>query len=247
MTEVAKTAASTGNKSSTAVISAADSLLGSLWGKVNSGIRTHEENWSAFEREYPGVRALHDALKSEQAVTTAASRATVSVQTMRLSDGRSDYYVSIRVGDRQVHPHMFREEYKAAYHVALYDWLLNGSGEEPDLMAFDESDWPAQTTVLVGADPAEIKYLEKRVAELDEELEEARNIPWPAWTESILKTFKAHGYDPKDGDGAIDLAEAFDDYLDGIDHSEALLRKQLAEKEEEIASLRAALKDSNND
>lgn len=57
----------------------------------------------------------------------------VSIKPMQLSDGRTDYFVSIKVDDREVTPHVFREEYKAAYHVALYDWLLNGSGDEPDV------------------------------------------------------------------------------------------------------------------
>lgn len=70
----------------------------------------------------------------------------VSLKTMQLSDDRADYFVSIRVGDREVTPHVFCEEYKAAYHVALYDWLLNGVGEEPDVVEFGPDDWPAQST-----------------------------------------------------------------------------------------------------
>ncbi len=62
---------------------------------------------------------------------------------MRKSDNRADYFVSIKVNDREVTPHCFTEEYKAAYHVALYDWLLNG-GTEPELMAFGPREWPAQ-------------------------------------------------------------------------------------------------------
>jgi hypothetical protein len=61
---------------------------------------------------------------------------------MALSDGRTDYFVQIKVGDRAVTPHVFREEYKSAYHVALYDWLLNGKGEEPDCVEFGPDDWP---------------------------------------------------------------------------------------------------------
>ncbi len=68
----------------------------------------------------------------------------VSIKPMKLSDDRCDYFVSIKVGDREVTPHVFREEYKAAYHVALYDWLLNGSGEEPDVLEFLPKDWPAK-------------------------------------------------------------------------------------------------------
>jgi hypothetical protein len=71
-----------------------------------------------------------------------AETATVSVLPMQLSGGRTDFFVSIQAGERVVTPHVFREEYKAAYHVALYDWLLNG-GTEPDLMAFGPDDWPA--------------------------------------------------------------------------------------------------------
>lgn len=76
----------------------------------------------------------------------------VSLKPMQLSGGRTDYFVSIAVGDREVTPHVFREEYKAAYHVALYDWLLNGSGEEPDVMDFGPGDWPAR--VIHPAPPA---------------------------------------------------------------------------------------------
>jgi hypothetical protein len=50
----------------------------------------------------------------------------------------------IKVGDREVSPHVFRDEYKAAYHVALYDWLLTGRGEEPEIVAFGPHDWPAR-------------------------------------------------------------------------------------------------------
>ena len=59
---------------------------------------------------------------------------------MELADNRTDYFVAIKVGDREVTPHVFRDEYKAAYHVALYNWLLKGSGEEPEL-DFNENDW----------------------------------------------------------------------------------------------------------
>lgn len=79
-----------------------------------------------------------------QSSAPAEDRAVVSIKPMALSDGRTDYFVSIKVGDRDVTPHVFREEYKAAYHVALYDWLLNGNGEEPDCVAFGPNDWPAR-------------------------------------------------------------------------------------------------------
>lgn len=88
----------------------------------------------------------------------------ISVKVMRLSDGRADYFVSICAGDREVTPHVFREEYKAAYHVALYQWLLN-DGPRPDLMAFGPDEWPAQSTVeadsenLRGIQTAAINYI----------------------------------------------------------------------------------------
>jgi hypothetical protein len=81
-------------------------------------------------------------------------RYVVSVQPMKLSDGRTDFFVSIRSGDREVTLHVFREEYKAAYHVALYEWLLNGA-EEPDLVAFDEKDWPAKRIDHAPAPPTQ--------------------------------------------------------------------------------------------
>ncbi|MCS4090120.1 hypothetical protein [Rhizobium sp. BK176] len=99
-------------------------------------------------------QAFAGSVMQDHRAEQASSKPIVAVQTMRLSDGLADHYVSIKVDDRQVHPHVFRQEYKAAYHVALYDWLLNG-GTEPDLLAFDEGDWPAQTTVLVAADPTD--------------------------------------------------------------------------------------------
>lgn len=76
-----------------------------------------------------------------------AEGAYVSVREMKVSqrpDGSTaDFFVSIKVGDREVTPHVFRERFKAEYHVALYDWLLNG-GDEPELMAFREDEWPAR-------------------------------------------------------------------------------------------------------
>ncbi len=163
----------------------------------------------------------------------------VRVKTMRLSDGRADHFVSIKVGDREVHPHVFRDEFKAAYHVALYSWLLNG-GDEPDLMAFDEGDWPAQTTELVGADPVQMELLKEEVGRLEDELDDARSAPWPDWATSILKTLKANGYDPVDTDGTVDLGEAFADYLEGISHEDDRLQRIISEKDAEIVRLRLA-------
>lgn len=80
------------------------------------------------------------ALTGEHGVVSAP---VVSIKKMDLSDGRADYWVSIRVGDREVTPHVFREQYKANYHAMLYDWLLNGNGDEPACVDFGPKDWPA--------------------------------------------------------------------------------------------------------
>lgn len=94
-----------------------------------------------------GKDGADDAIEAARAALAApgepVARPDVTIQSMKLSDGRTDYYVSIRVCGREVTPHVYREEYKAAYHVALYNWLLNG-GEKPDLMAFNPDDFPAQ-------------------------------------------------------------------------------------------------------
>jgi hypothetical protein len=84
----------------------------------------------------------------------AGEAAVVSVKEMKLSDGRSDFFVSIRVGDREVTPHVFRERFKSEYHVALYDWLLNGHGEEPDVVDFNPDDWPARVASPVSTPEA---------------------------------------------------------------------------------------------
>lgn len=90
--------------------------------------------------------AIRNAIRE----TVEATIPIVSIKKMTLTGGRADYFVSIQVGDRDVTPHKFSEEYKAAYHVALYDWLLNG-GDEPGLMAFGPEDWPAVKMIEVMA------------------------------------------------------------------------------------------------
>lgn len=78
-----------------------------------------------------------------RAPETKSQSPIVSVKTYRKSGDAADYFVSIAVGDREVTPHVFSERFKAEYHVALYDWLLNGA-PKPDLMAFNPGDWPAR-------------------------------------------------------------------------------------------------------
>jgi hypothetical protein len=100
---------------------------------------------AAAPHKYPGhLIELFDRAEKALRCCSADSAPQVSIMPMGLSDGRTDYYVQIKVGDRVVTPHVFREEYKAAYHVALYDWLLNGAGEEPDCIEFGPKEWPAR-------------------------------------------------------------------------------------------------------
>jgi hypothetical protein len=200
--------------------------------RVRSAIEAYKRQAFAFTISPP------PAGHTDAPVVDAGCKPKISVQTMRLSDGRADYYVSIKVDDRHVHPHVFRDQYKAAYHVALYEWLLNG-GVEPDLLAFDEADWPAQTTALVGADPAEIEALERRVNQLETELQDALTVPWPEWAASILKSLKTMGYDPEDTAGEIDLGEAFSEYLDGVSEDEKRDKQRISEKDAEITRLKA--------
>lgn len=132
---------------------------------------------------------------------SARERPIVSVKPMALSGGRMDYYVSIQVGGREVTPHVFREEYKAAYHVALYDWLLNGSGEEPDCVDFGPDDWPARS----GPPAGEISHGgRERCLEIQR-----------AWTKEPTCSWPTCGCDKVDGpttatepSGRIELIEA---------------------------------------
>jgi hypothetical protein len=198
--------------------------------RVKGAIEAYKRQAFAF--------TLSPASNIREDVPVASVSPSISVQTMRLSDGRSDHYVSIKVGDRQVHPHVFGSEFKAAFHVALYEWLLNG-GQKPDLLAFDENEWPAQTSELVGADPADIQALEKRVAELQRELEVAHDLPWPQWAASILKALKSNGYDPVDEVGEVDLGEAFSEYLQSVSEEDESYKRLIAGKDAEIAHLKA--------
>jgi hypothetical protein len=65
----------------------------------------------------------------------------IRVKAMRLSDGRSDYFVSIKVGDREITPFVFKEEYKAAYEAANFNWLLNGA-DEPYILDYGPEEFP---------------------------------------------------------------------------------------------------------
>ena len=117
------------------------------------------EHWLAEEAAspHPGqtrpdeiLRVIREALGKPHDAPDAAPAApqtpAVDLVKMGLSDGRADFFLRIKAGDREVTPHVFREEYKAAYHVALYRWLLCG-GDMPDLVAFGPDDWPAIPSV----------------------------------------------------------------------------------------------------
>lgn len=93
----------------------------------------------------------------------AGKAVDISVQTMRLSDGRSDYFVAFKCADREVTPHVFRERYKAEYHVALYKWLFGQEAEEPSAVEFNADDWPALASV-----PAEPVACERPILFMDE-------------------------------------------------------------------------------
>jgi hypothetical protein len=118
---------------------------------VETGV-SYEAMDAALKMGRPGIERMVEAIAKEtgerierhNGSSAASERPEVSIVPMALSDGRTDYFVQIKVGDRAVTPHVFREEYKSAYHVALYDWLLNGSGEEPDCVEFGPDDWPGR-------------------------------------------------------------------------------------------------------
>jgi hypothetical protein len=104
-------------------------------------------------RRFPGKwsdELINDPLSLEaadiieaQSKALAEARVTVSVKTMKLADGRADYYVSVMVGDREVTPHMFRILGRAEFEVENWKWLF-GQGAKPNIM-----DWLDRT-----ADPA---------------------------------------------------------------------------------------------
>ena len=58
-----------------------------------------------------------------------------SVAVMKTSY-RTDYYVHIKCGDREMTPHKYRVKGRADYDAACWNWLFNG-GDKPDILAFD--------------------------------------------------------------------------------------------------------------
>jgi hypothetical protein len=57
------------------------------------------------------------------------------VSEMKTSAG-SDYYVTVRYGDRELTPHMYKIKGRADYDVAEWKWIF-GQGDKPDILAFD--------------------------------------------------------------------------------------------------------------
>jgi hypothetical protein len=57
------------------------------------------------------------------------------VNPMKLSDGRTDYFVTIECEGRITTPFVFRERFKADYETAHLNYIFNG-GDEPSLMDF---------------------------------------------------------------------------------------------------------------
>lgn len=81
--------------------------------------------------------------------------------------------------------------------------------------------------------------LRAEVERLEEELYEAKQAPWPAWAEQILRKLRKYGVDPGD---EIDLAEEFDEWIDSaIENEVAALNAEVraADLWVEVTQLRA--------
>jgi hypothetical protein len=142
------------------------------WGKTLS-------SWTRCEcvrRKSPDVVAHFEALRASlEKDAQVAPAPVVSVKTMKLSDGRADYYVSVAVGDREVTPHMFRIKGRAEFEVANWQWLFE-QGPKPEIM-----DWLDRT-----ADPDERATPAAQVA--PPEPAEGEAVAWPGEREQTLLT-----------------------------------------------------------
>jgi hypothetical protein len=67
---------------------------------------------------------------------STSCRPRVSVREMKLSDGSSDFFVLIRVGDREITPHVYKIRGRAEYDVAHWNYVFFG-GEEPFILDFN--------------------------------------------------------------------------------------------------------------
>lgn len=70
----------------------------------------------------------------QSVVTPPMPAPVVSVQEMKTSAG-TDYFVHIRVADRTVTPHVFKQRWKAEYEVDHWKWIF-GQGDEPNIMDY---------------------------------------------------------------------------------------------------------------
>jgi hypothetical protein len=81
-----------------------------------------------------GAAALIQAALASPAPASEAVKPRCYVAEMKTSAG-SDFFVAIKIGDRELTPHMFKEKWKADYEVEEWKWMF-GQAEKPDLMAF---------------------------------------------------------------------------------------------------------------
>ncbi|KAB2708297.1 hypothetical protein [Brucella intermedia] len=99
-------------------------------------IRKPDEGDTALET-LPKIKAAIRSLSSPDhadAGKVEGDEPIACVGEMQTSSG-ADYYVCVKVGGREITPHMFKERWKAEYEVAEWLWLFNG-GEKPDLLAY---------------------------------------------------------------------------------------------------------------
>jgi hypothetical protein len=111
--------------------------------KVNPG-RSEDHIKSVALDALSIIRALS---QNPGTSNTSGEVVAISVKTMKLSDGREDHYVSIRVGDREITPHKYSIKGRAEFDVAEWNWLLNGA-EKPDVV-----DWLDRTRPLAALEP----------------------------------------------------------------------------------------------
>lgn len=68
----------------------------------------------------------------------------VYIAAMKCSNG-TDYYVTIKCGDRETTPFKFKEKWKAAYEVDHLKYVFGYRPDEPDLLSYDEKSHPNDT------------------------------------------------------------------------------------------------------
>lgn len=59
----------------------------------------------------------------------------VTIQEMQTSAG-TDYFVHIRVADREITPHVYKQRWKAEYDVDHWKWIFGQIAEQPDIMNY---------------------------------------------------------------------------------------------------------------